>query len=238
MNCRRAQHLLFDFIDGLSNETLRVELDRHLGECAMCEKFAAEMTKSLSLLHRMPMATLDENFNWKVRLAIHRERNALRSRSASAGAWARAWNVRYVAGAGIAFAVVLAAGIGLQRNGTFDVSPLTVSRPAPRENTMTRDPAAGGAIPSPRSVASASRPAFSGQGTLVSNGSGPLRHSLLDDGSLGAIDDPARSEAIIDSLLEQQLIPMEPEARALYIQRQIHRLRSRLESQQALPPRP
>jgi predicted anti-sigma-YlaC factor YlaD len=94
MNCRRARHLLFDFFDGVSNEALRAEVDRHLGECQDCDRFASEMTRSLALLRRVPMEPLDENFNWKVRLAIHREKNAALERAASANAWVRAWNVR------------------------------------------------------------------------------------------------------------------------------------------------
>ncbi|HEU4366075.1 MAG TPA: zf-HC2 domain-containing protein [Candidatus Krumholzibacteria bacterium] len=238
MKCSRAQHLLFDFIDGLSNESLRVELDRHLGECPACEKFAAEMTKSLSLLHRAPLATLDENFNWKVRLAMHRERNAMRSGAATAGAWARAWNVRYAAGAGIAFALVLVAGAGLQRSLRLDSAPLTASTPVLQQQSA----------PARHDVATTERPATTGRsstlppilstgGTLVSDGS--QRGSLVGDGARpGAIDDPARSEALIDSLVERQLIPLAPEERERYIQRHIHRLQSRLQSQQAAPARP
>jgi hypothetical protein len=235
MNCRRAQHLLFDFIDGMSNETLRAELDRHLGECPACETFAAEMTRSLALLRRAPVATLDENFNWKVRLAIHRERNALRSGSTSAGTWARAWNMRYATGAGIAFALVLLAGVALERNGTIMFQPATSSSPAPRPNSE-QTTVANRSIPTARPIATLPSPTGNSLGTLVSEGS----PNLFNSGAapLGAIDDPARSEALIDSLVEQQLIPLAPEERALYIQRQIHRLQSRLQSQQALPARP
>jgi hypothetical protein len=237
MKCRRAQHLLFDFIDGMSNETLRAELDRHLGECPACEQFAAEMTRSLSLLRRAPRETLDENFNWRVRLAIHRERSAVRSAAASTSAWARAWNVRYAAGAGIAFAVVLVAGVVLQRGAPTVNTPLNVSQPVVREGTADRSVATANPPATQSRYFSGPGPMFNTEGTLVSEGS--ARPSLLGDASpLGAIDDPSRSEAVIDSLVEQQLIPLEPEQRAIYIQRQIHRLQSRLQSQQAAPVQP
>ncbi len=237
MNCRRAQHLLFDFIDGLGNDTLRVELDRHLAGCPRCEQFAAEMSRSLSLLRRVPQETLDENFNWRVRLAIHREKNAMRGRAAESGAWARAWNMRYAAAAGVAFAVVLVAGVTLQRNGaiTFPMdggkgSPAMTQQDLPaREMAKSQRTAARTPVPFP-SVAS---PLLSTE-TLVSGGA---HHPGLSDGAtpLGAIDDPLRSEAIIDSLVEQQLIPLAPAERAMYIRRHIERLQSRLQSQPAEP---
>jgi anti-sigma factor RsiW len=237
MNCRRAQHLLFDFIDGLGNETLRAELDRHLGECPACEKFAAEMTKSLSLIRRVPLATLDENFNWRVRLAIHRERNSIRSGTAAAGSWARAWNVRYAVGAGIAFALVLVAGVGLQRNGVFGPGTATMTESAPPLSPTVRDVAANDRPAAPPRSVPLPNPGLTSGGTLVANGT--ARSGLIEYGaSVGAIDDPARSEALIDSLVEQQLVPLAPEERERYIQRQIHRLQSRLQSQQAVPARP
>ena len=116
MKCRRVRQLLFDFVDGLGNEALHVEVDRHLAECVDCEKFAAESKRSLALLRRAPVEPLDENFNWKVRLAIHREQRATAKRASSAGAWVRAWNFRYVASTGIAFAFVLGAGIVVVNN--------------------------------------------------------------------------------------------------------------------------
>ena len=237
MNCRRAQHLLFDFIDGLGNDTLRVELDQHLAGCPRCEQFAAEMSRSLSLLRKMPQETLDENFNWRVRLAIHREKNTLRGRAVESGAWARAWNMRYAAAAGVAFAVVLVAGVTLQRNGAImfprdggAVAPTMTQRDLPdRELAEAQRPAARTPVPYP----SAASPLLSTE-TLVSEGA---HHPGLSGAAkpLGAIDDPARSEAIIDSLVEQQLIPLAPAERAMYIRRHIQRLQSRLQSQQAEP---
>lgn len=231
MKCRRAQELLFDFIDGLSDEPLRAELDRHLGECPACEKFAAEMTRSLSLLRKAPRESLDENFNWRVRLAIHRERNAIRSGAASAGSWARAWNVRYAAGAGVAFAVVLAAGVVMQRNGSVS-SPVQTATRSDSRDVAAAEPGRNSAPqrPSPFNVS----PLVTSEGTLVSDGTMP--HGYAGGSPLvGAIDDPARSEAVIDSLMEMQLMQLTPEQRSVLIRRQINRLQSRLQSQPTAP---
>lgn len=239
MKCRRAQQLLFDFIDGIGDEPLRAELDRHLGECPACEKFAAEMTRSLSVLRRAPRETLDENFNWRVRLAIHRERNAIRSGAASAGSWARAWNVRYAVGVGVAFGVVLAAGVGLERSGLRPLPSAslraTASSPAEREAVLPPQVAQPSAPSHQRSLSSVS-PLVNPEGTLVSEGT--QRQSDAGAAAPGAIDDPRHSEAIIDSLMELQLTPLAPAERALFLQRQIHRLQSRLQSQQASPVEP
>jgi len=231
MKCSRAQELLFDFIDGLSDESLRAELDRHVGECPACEKFAAEMTRSLSLLRKVPRESLDENFNWRVRLAIHRERNAVRSGAASVGSWARAWNVRYAAGAGVAFAVVLAAGVVMQRTGSLSPPERTAMQPDTRD-VATVDP--GRRVTAQRPTSVNLSPLVTSEGTLVSEGI-PLRGYAGGSPLVGAIDDPQRSEAVIDSLMEMQLTPLAPEERARFIQRQINRLQSRLQSQQTAP---
>ncbi len=229
MHCRRAQHLLFDFIDGLSNELLRAELDRHLGECPSCEKFADEMTRSLALIRRAPAATLDASFNWKVRLGIHRERNAIRNRAAQPGSWARAWNLRYAAGAGVAFAIVLAAGTILHRSGVIESGSPTALVPAPVEKRTAREVASRPVSPltvTPNPIVS--------PGQLVANGG--ARSPLAVASPLGAIDDPSRSEAVVDSLIERQLFALPPDEQMKLLERRIHRLQSLLNSRQAAPP--
>lgn len=228
MNCRRARHLLFDFVDGMGNESSRVELDRHLGECPPCERFAAEMTRALALVRRAPVESLDENFNWKVRLAIHRERNAVRSRSASAGAWARAWNLRYALSTGLAFGVVLVAGAVVVRDMDRPVAPVTTAvREVPaateRAEAPVRSlvPRAGDATPW---RSSSSRLVSLGDGGQASGASSP-----------GAID-PDRAEAKIDSMIAENLNRMTPEERSRYILRRIVQLQSHLQSQQNGPP--
>ena len=110
MNCRRAKKLIFEFVDGLTDEKARLDLERYLGECTECDRLASQLTQSLDLIHRMPQEELDENFNWKVRLGIHKERNAIQERAASQGSLFRAWNFRYAASAVSGFAVILVVG--------------------------------------------------------------------------------------------------------------------------------
>lgn len=222
MKCRRVRHLLFDFVDGLGNEALHAEVDRHVAECVECEKFAAETTRSLAFLRRAPVETLDENFNWRVRLAIHREQRSNAKRTASAGAWVSAWNHRYAASAGIAFALVLVAGAASLRN--FEpshvddrlASPSTAPRTDVAQRTVDR-------VPARPTTLSRSPVELVNQGAHGSATAPALR---------GAID-PYAAEVAIDSLIDARLVDMTPERRMRCIQRQIHRLQSQLESQRA-----
>jgi anti-sigma factor RsiW len=237
MKCRRAQHLLFDFVDGLGNEALRAELDFHLGECPECERFALELTRSLALIKRTPAQPLDENFNWKVRLAIHRERNAIRAGGVSPGAWARAWSFRYVVSAGVAFAAVLAVGVGVMDRLEPGLSSVGEAVMMPAKSASIAQPSSESVgdrvvrehplLPSMQST---------GLGRLVSDGGSPF---VSGSGApVGAID-PSRSDAAIDSLIDLQLQQFPPDHRARLEMRLLHRLQSRLQqSQQAVPARP
>jgi len=229
MKCRRVRHLLLDFVDGLGNEALHAEVDRHLAECGECENFATETTRSLAFLRRAPVETLDENFNWKVRLAIHREQRIGARRTASAGAWVSAWNHRYAASAGIGFALVLVVG-GVSLRG---VNPASVDNriesPSRPSRTDVAGPIVGGA-PARTTTTFAKGPV-----ELVN--SGTQRDAVARPAVRGAID-PYAVEVAIDSLIDARLVDMTPERRMRCIQRQIHRLQSQLESQRAPAPQP
>lgn len=222
MNCRRARHLLFDFFDGASNEAMRAEVDRHLGECEECDKFASEMTSSLALLRRVPVEPLDENFNWKVRLAIHREKNVALERAASANAWVRAWNVRYVLSTGFALtAVLLAGGIFVARNGAVPASIQVVTQPA-HEDKSALEPSNRKPVPQSNFKV----PVHNDFTSTVSAGGrgesfGPAPH--------GAID-----EARIDSLINMEVMQLPEHERDEYLQRRINALRARQSQQPTL----
>src|SRR5262245_29787399 len=230
MKCRRVRHLLLDFVDGLGNEAQHAEADRHLAECPDCESFAVQMRKSLALLRRVPAATLDENFNWKVRLAIHREEKANAKRAASTGAWVRAWNFRYVASTGIAFALVLSAGVVAMNR----IAPTSTT---PSETSIAQEPSAApqtqaryvSPVPSRSRVYTPSNSRLVGTGSqLITDGA---------NGTRGAIDG-YKQEIAIDSLnssFDARLRHMTPEMRMKCIQRQIHRLQSRLEIERTAP---
>ncbi|MCI0452155.1 MAG: hypothetical protein L0Z51_07160 [Candidatus Latescibacteria bacterium] len=230
MNCRRVRHLLLDFVDGLGNEALHAEVDRHVAECTECETFAAETTRSLALLRRTPVERLDENFNWKVRLAIHREQKAMAKNASSSGAWVRAWNFRYVASTGVAFALVLAAGV------------VTMQRLVPGEQAAppvsSRDPGVRASEPVTAEVRAqpGRRPSVDSPNRvdLVSDGEASI--TATESATRGAID-PYAQEVAIDSLIDSRLVGMTPERRMRCIQRQIHRLQSQLEAQRT-PPSP
>jgi hypothetical protein len=227
MRCRRARQLLFDFVDGAGNESLRAQLDRHLGECGDCERFAAEMSRCLALVRRAPVEPLDENFNWKVRLAVHRERNALRSRSATASAWARAWNLRYALSSGLAFAAVLVVGAVVVLQG--DGGARSPSR-AVQGDALTQvgvEAPLRSLVPRPGGA-----PSRNAGNRLVALGESARESASA---SPGAIDE-SQTDARIDSLISVDLMRMSPEERARYLERRIIRLQFHLQSQQNAPP--
>ncbi|HET6463795.1 MAG TPA: zf-HC2 domain-containing protein [Candidatus Krumholzibacteria bacterium] len=222
MNCRRARHLLFDFFDGASNEALPAEVDRHLGECQECDKFASEMTSSLALLRRVPVEPVDENFNWKVRLAIHREKNAALERAVSANAWVRAWNVRYVLSTGFALtAVLLAGGMFVARNGTVPATVQMATQPA-HEDKLVQESAS----PKPVPRSTLPTPMRNNFSNTVSLGG---RGENFGPAPVGAID-----EARIDSLINMEVMQLPEHERDEYIQRRINALRARQSQQPTL----
>ncbi|HEU4929423.1 MAG TPA: zf-HC2 domain-containing protein [Candidatus Krumholzibacteria bacterium] len=226
MKCRRVRHLLLDFVDGLGNEAQHAEADRHLAECPDCEAFAVQTRESLALLRRVPAATLDENFNWKVRLAIHREEKANAKRAASTGAWVRAWNFRYVASTGVAFALVLSAGVVTLHTMSSESNEL-----------VTNDGAVDTSAPAPTPTRYAGsttnrRPGPTMPGQLVS--SDPRGADYPNKITRDPID-RFQQDVAIDSLFDARLSSMTPEMRRRCIQRQIHRLQSRLEIEPAAP---
>ena len=225
MKCRRVRHLLLDFVDGLGNEAQHAEADRHLAECPECESFAVQTRESLALLRRVPAATLDENFNWKVRLAIHREEKANAKRAASTGAWVRAWNFRYVASTGVAFALVLGAGVvAMDRvNPASAPNETTIAAPKPAATPQSTTRFASNSGPGRTQPAP--------MGSLVVLGG---RQADAANGTRGAID-RFQQEVVIDSLIDARLRNMTPEMRTRCIRRQIHRLQSRLEIEPAAP---
>jgi hypothetical protein len=107
MKCRRAKQLVFDFLDGVIADSDRVGLEKHLNECESCETFASQVSRSLDLLHRAPEETPSENFNWKVRLKIAREKNNL----------FKTWNLRFALSAVSTFVLILASGYFLWSSG-------------------------------------------------------------------------------------------------------------------------
>jgi len=110
MKCRRAQTLMHSFIDGMIDDQERSQLERHLSDCPSCEREARQLAKSLDLIHRLEPIQVSDNFNWKVKLAIARERNEMVSRSVADRSWWRRWNQRFAISAVATFALMVVAG--------------------------------------------------------------------------------------------------------------------------------
>jgi hypothetical protein len=123
MRCRHAEKLIFDYIDGTISESDRLRLEEHLGECRTCEAASSALARSLGVLHGLPKAEPSENFNWKLRLRLARERNAWRGSAESESAWQRAWQTRFGLAALSAFAVVVVAGFVFLRLSPIGVVP-------------------------------------------------------------------------------------------------------------------
>lgn len=113
MRCRHAKKLIFDYIDGVISESDRIGLEHHLGECKACEANATSLARSLELLHRLPAETPSDNFNWKLRLKLARERSAWQDPAESERAWQRRWNTRFAAGVAAGFLVIAISGAAL-----------------------------------------------------------------------------------------------------------------------------
>ena len=172
------------------------------------------------------MAPLDDNFNWKVRLAIHREQKARAKGTASTSAWARTWNFRYVASTGVAFVMVLGAGVVfMQSRGSTPMDPTTPEIVSNRSVSPVVTTGGGGrTTTSPRPVTPS---------VLVNTG-GEVSYGTGSE-TRGAIDRWAQ-EVAMDSVIDARLVKMTPEMRQRCIKRQIHRLQSQLERQPASAP--
>lgn len=209
MNCRRARKLVYELVDGAADETVRAELEHHLAGCAECETLAGQLERSMELLRRAPVETLDENFNWKVRLAIHKERNAIRESMASQGAVFRSWNLRYAASAAAAFVVAVALGWYSLGSGLISVD---------RGGSVVAQQAAGNAEAPPSNITPLPQSPFLNMSPAspVSEGiHGPFRHTSTRTGAI-----TAGPEAIdLDSLVRVQTNGMTEEERIEYLQR-------------------
>ncbi|MGD8414990.1 MAG: zf-HC2 domain-containing protein [Candidatus Latescibacterota bacterium] len=129
MKCRIAKKLTYEFIDGLENDTKRLELEQHLASCSECDAFATQLTRSLDLLHRSPRETPSENFAWKLKLRLNQERAGAGVGSVSYGSIIRSWNLRYASAAVAAAVVVLLGGLLAVKDGLLPVPATTDEAP-------------------------------------------------------------------------------------------------------------
>ena len=231
MNCRGAKKLIFEFVDGLNDEKLRLDLEQHLGACAECEKLAVSLTSSLAFIRRTPQEPVDENFNWKVRLAIRKERSEMQEMLSSQGSLFRAWNARYAMSAAAGFAAILAAGwltISLTApSPAGDELLATVPGPVQEQPTETRDSGQNNGqplvLPSPGST---------GPGSVVSGGNntaGPTQWGR----PYGAIDDAdhlVNNPAAFDSLFQVHTENVPEDVRVRILEQHMMNMQKRLEA--------
>jgi hypothetical protein len=229
MNCRRAKKLIFEFVDGHSDEKLKLDLERHLGECAECEKLATSLAGSLALIRRTPQEPVDENFNWRVRLAVHKERKEMQELASSQGSLFRAWNLRYATSAAAGFAAILAAGwltISLIPGPTAD-NGLTAESGAPAasrgmdtaENPAQSDPPANFVNPDP----------MAGPGRMVSGGSNTGAGGNSRGGAID-VEDVVHNPAAFDSLFEIQMQGMPEDVRVRVLRQHLMLMQKRLDA--------
>jgi hypothetical protein len=213
MKCRHANKLIFEYIDGLISDSDSVRLEQHLGECPTCEATAKGLTKSLDLLHRLPAAEPDENFNWKLRLRIAREKNAFRSGVESERVWMRAWNKRFVISALSTFVVVVAVGFFAIKSAfgpevpstAFELQPEEMSKVTAETRKKTTAPSGGVVMPGSGMVGPVLVGTGSPQGWNMDALRGGRPQPTLDVDSLKAHYLKSRVEAYRIRRLQQQI---------------------------------
>jgi hypothetical protein len=210
VNCRNARKFVFQFIDGIVDDTKRLELEKHLSQCPACDKLASGLTRTMDLLHRAPQEKTSENFVWNLRMRLNRERNAVQERSQSYGSVLRSWNVRYAATAIAAFAVVLAAGLLAVNSGLSPVVPS--QNMVAGSDTGPADSSHGTAVDKPYLL-----PGNSPFERLVDGGGSTAPGPVSYDGRI--IDSPpVMKPAQIDSLLGVEIQSLTTEQKLRYMQ--------------------
>jgi hypothetical protein len=234
MRCRSARKLVFEFLDGLTDDAKRLNLEKHLAECTECEKLASKLTRSMDLLHRAPLESPDENFAWNIRLKLNQERNAIQQSSISLTALLRSWNLRYATAAVAGFAAVVVVGLFAVNSGlTLFGSGDQVAAPTESVEPNAAEFAAEGSSP-PVDERSTPEPFVSGGGSLgrpVSVGGGanqgrPDLTGVIDESTKPVVLDP-------DSITKTETEGLSPEARIHYLEGRIRLLQSNLEKCQA-----
>ncbi len=213
MKCRHAKKLIFVHIDGMISDSDSLGLERHLEECPQCEATARGMMRSLDMLHKLPPIEPDENFNWKLRLRIAREKNAFRTDMESERTWLKAWNKRFAVSALSTFAFVLIAGFVLVRSSfgpdvvptRFELHPEEMPKVAAdsrKKQTMpgNRVFVPGGGLIGPVLVGTGQAPEV---GLGMARGREP--QTILDADSLKMLYVESRREADRIRRLEQQI---------------------------------
>ncbi len=239
MNCRRARKLINDFIDGMIAEQDRLILEQHLGACGSCEKMASGLSRSLDLLHRVAPEELDENFTWKVRLRLARERNALAKDYVSHTSWVRSWNTRFAFSALSTLVVVIAVGYFSFGPAGVSVDNLPASD-APAEIALEESPGfLGSSLLKDNAAEQVAKRTDSDAGRMnkMNRASrfGPFGGFTTQTVAVGATALQAKSEGALredtsSELLTAKELKVSDEKRAEQLERMVVNLRTRLEA--------
>jgi hypothetical protein len=227
MKCRRARQLVFEFVDGLEDERARLELENHLAGCGECEKLASQVVRSMDLIHRAPVEKLDENFNWKVRLAIHKERQAMSEDFASQTALFKSWNLRYAASAVAGFVGIVAIGWMAIGTGLITFGGGMAALDQPQLVADAAAPSSGETADVPH-IREPEGPVFTNRshGSVVSQGA-PAEERTVSE-PRGAMDE-AVAPMNLDSLVQVEMLNRKPAERVRYLEERIQLLNDHLE---------
>jgi len=227
MKCRRARQLVFEFVDGLEDERARLELENHLAGCGECEKLASQVVRSMDLIHRAPVEKLDENFNWKVRLAIRKERQAMSENLASQTALFKSWNLRYAASAVAGFVGVVAIGWMAIGTGVISFGGGMTALEQPQLVADAGTPSSGEADGATH-IRDPEGPVFVNRshGNVVSQGA-PVEERTVSQPH-GAMD-AAVAPMNLDSLVQVEMLNQGPDERVRYLEERIRLLNDHLE---------
>lgn len=208
MKCRNARKLVYEFIDGLQDDTKRLDLEKHLAGCQACDKLASQLTRSLDLLHRAPKEKTSEGFAWNLRMRINQERNAIRDRDQTAGSVFRSWNLRYATTAVAAFAVVLTVGLVSMKSG--------LTPPAQEPQTESTGVADVAETPVNRNPVEGPPDIYDPRNQLTPVGQGGVGLYGSGDGVIDA--PPIMTPAELDSLIGVEMQGLTPEQRLRYME--------------------
>lgn len=204
MNCRRARALIYDVSDSAIADGDRIMLEQHLVGCPSCDALAKGWTASLALLHRAPVAQPDENFNWKVRLALAQARKDMAADGSSERIWARSWSLRFALSALSTFVVVAATGYALTRANMFARGDGEASDRQAVVDVSSAQPS-GGSAPQKDSASSRVLGASRVNPALVSTGQGQPAGPVDETGLIDEVGPTLNTDSLTNYFLKARV---------------------------------
>jgi len=247
MNCRKSKKLIFEFVDGLVDERDRITLEQHLVECAECEQMAKSLSRSLDLLHRAPMESPSDNFEWKVKLRLNRERRSVQENSVSLGRLIRTWNLRYAMATAASFAAVVLVGALVLNDNAPTRQPEVMEVVASDDADARMNKRSGKFVKKEDSPAKVEEAGRTSVGGIASPAPAQSMMSLVTEDrseeemvgpKLPPVIDQSRRPIAVDFMISSDLETMEPEEAINYLQSTIQSLQTRLDQYEAMRAQP